>query len=187
MSEAAPEAPATEAPAEQAPEKTFTQADLDRIVQDRVARAKASYSDYDDLKAKASKLDELSERSKTDLERAVEAARKEGAQTATQAANARLVRAEAKALAASAKFRDPLDAVAFLGDLGSVKVNNQGEVDTDSLKTALAELAEAKPYLLLEEKPTRPTGDAGQGPRDDGPLDGAQAMNQLIRLATGRA
>ena len=30
-----------------------TQADLDRIIQDRVARVKASYADYDELKAKA--------------------------------------------------------------------------------------------------------------------------------------
>ena len=32
---------------------TFTQADVDRIVKDRLDRVKAKYSDYDDLKAKA--------------------------------------------------------------------------------------------------------------------------------------
>lgn len=39
-----------------------TQADLDRIIQDRVARVKASYADYDDLKAKAGQIDGLQSR-----------------------------------------------------------------------------------------------------------------------------
>jgi hypothetical protein len=34
-------------------ETTFTQADVDRIVKERVAREKAKFADYDDLKAKA--------------------------------------------------------------------------------------------------------------------------------------
>lgn len=37
----------------QAQEATFTQADVDRIVRERVAREKAKYADYDDLKATA--------------------------------------------------------------------------------------------------------------------------------------
>ena len=37
-----------------APEKTFTQADVDRIVTNRLAK----YSDYETLKAKAEKFDE---------------------------------------------------------------------------------------------------------------------------------
>lgn len=39
-----------------------TQADLDRIIQDRVARVKSSYADYDDLKAKAGQVDEFQSR-----------------------------------------------------------------------------------------------------------------------------
>lgn len=39
-----------------------TQADLDRIIQDRVARVKASYADYDDLKAKAGQVDSFQSR-----------------------------------------------------------------------------------------------------------------------------
>ncbi len=38
---------------DQKQEQTFTQADVDRIVKERVARAKAPYADYDDLKTKA--------------------------------------------------------------------------------------------------------------------------------------
>jgi hypothetical protein len=52
--------------------KTFTQADVDRIVQDRLAKEKAKYADYDDLKVKAAKVDELEASKKTDLEKLTE-------------------------------------------------------------------------------------------------------------------
>jgi hypothetical protein len=38
---------------EQAKPETFTQADVDKIVKERIARERARFSDYDDLKAKA--------------------------------------------------------------------------------------------------------------------------------------
>lgn len=34
-------------------QQTFTQADLDKVVKDRVARERAKYADYDDIKARA--------------------------------------------------------------------------------------------------------------------------------------
>lgn len=39
-----------------------TQADLDRIIQDRVARVKNQFADYDDLKAKAGQVDSFQSR-----------------------------------------------------------------------------------------------------------------------------
>jgi hypothetical protein len=170
---------------EQPAGKTFTQDDVNRIVADRVARTQQKFADYDQLKSAAAELDKVRDASRSDLERAVEAARKEGAQVATQAANSRLVKAEARALAAGAKFRDPSDAVAFLGDLSSVKVTADGDVDTASLEKALADLAKAKPYLLAEEPPTRPVGDPGQGPRDSAPASHGALMNDLIRATRG--
>ena len=58
-------------------ERTFTQAEVDQIVGDRLARERKKYSDmsdYDELKAKAQKLDELEEASKTELQKATEKA-----------------------------------------------------------------------------------------------------------------
>lgn len=52
-----------------APE-TFTQEDLNRIIQKRVAK----YADYDVLKEKAAKLDEIEEASKSELQKAQERA-----------------------------------------------------------------------------------------------------------------
>lgn len=60
------------APAE--PERTFTQAELDAIVGDRLKRERAKYADYDELKTKATAYDEAAEASKTELQKAVERA-----------------------------------------------------------------------------------------------------------------
>ena len=57
-----------------AEEAKFTQADIDRIVQDRLSRERDKYSDYADLKAKAEKFDEIEEASKTELQKATEKA-----------------------------------------------------------------------------------------------------------------
>lgn len=50
-----------------------TQADLDRIIADRISRERAKYADYDELKAKAAKFDEATEAAKTEAEKQAEA------------------------------------------------------------------------------------------------------------------
>lgn len=47
---------------DKAQEQTLTQADVDRIVQERVARERAKFSDYDELRAKAEGARTLEER-----------------------------------------------------------------------------------------------------------------------------
>ena len=49
-----------------------SQADLDRIVSERIARERAKFADYDDLKAKASRFAEIEEASKTAEQKAAE-------------------------------------------------------------------------------------------------------------------
>ena len=44
----------------EATEKTFTQEEVNQIVGDRLKRESAKYADYEDLKSKAEKFDELS-------------------------------------------------------------------------------------------------------------------------------
>src|SRR5215469_6480601 len=62
------------------PEKKFTQADLDRVVADRLTRERAKFADYDDLKQQAasaagskSQLDKIEEALRKSDERAVRA------------------------------------------------------------------------------------------------------------------
>jgi chromosome segregation ATPase len=53
-------------------EKTFTQAEMDAIIGERLGRLKAKYADYDEMKAKAAKYDEAEEANKSELQKAVE-------------------------------------------------------------------------------------------------------------------
>lgn len=54
--------------------KTFTQDELNAIIGERIGREREKYADYDALKEKASKFDEMEEASKTELQRATEKA-----------------------------------------------------------------------------------------------------------------
>ena len=54
--------------------KTFTQADVDKIVGDRLQRERSKYSDYEAFKEKADKYDEIVESGKTELQKVTERA-----------------------------------------------------------------------------------------------------------------
>lgn len=56
--------------------RTFTQAELDKIVQSRVYEERKKLADYDDLKAKADELDQLKDANKTELQKAQDRAAK---------------------------------------------------------------------------------------------------------------
>ena len=58
----------------QTEEKTFTQAELNAIVQDRIARERSKYENFEELKEKALKFDEMEEESKSELQKATERA-----------------------------------------------------------------------------------------------------------------
>lgn len=55
-------------------ERTFTQAELDEIIKARVAKERAKYGDYETLRTKASKFDEMEEANKSELQKATEKA-----------------------------------------------------------------------------------------------------------------
>ncbi|MEU6204585.1 hypothetical protein ABZ814_13470 [Micromonospora musae] len=62
----------TGAGAPETAQSTFTQADVDRIVADRLGRERGKYADYDQLKAKAGEFDKLAEAQKTEAEKSAE-------------------------------------------------------------------------------------------------------------------
>lgn len=152
----------TPTPAPTDPAPTLTQADVDRIVAERVAREKSKFADYGDLKAKAAKLEEIEAANATELEKAVKAARDE-ATTAERGRSAGiLAAAEARAQAAE-RFKNPATAVKLL-DLSTVPVDESGVVDATAVKAQLDALAASDDYLLKDTKPVVPTpGQAGIG------------------------
>ena len=58
----------------QTEERTFTQAELNAIVQKRLGEQASKYENYEELKAKALKFDEIEEQSKSELQKANERA-----------------------------------------------------------------------------------------------------------------
>lgn len=107
---------------------------------ERDARAKAER----ERDAAAAERDELKTRTQSAEEKALDAAKKEGAAEATTAANRRIVKSEIRA-AAAGKVSDPEDAAHLLGDLDRFIVKD--EVDSKAISAAIADLVKAKPYL----------------------------------------
>lgn len=96
----------------------------------------------EEQQAKIEEYDRLAEASKSDLERERDSRTK--AEERAQALLSRTVKAEVKALA-SEGFADPEDAAAFL-DL-SKYADGDGDVDSASIKSDLADLLARKPHL----------------------------------------
>jgi hypothetical protein len=147
----------TDAPVTEAQDKTFTQADLDRVVEERLARAGKKFADYDDVKAKAARLDELEAASASDLDKAVAAARKEVETELTAAHRAERI-ADKIAVAAAGRFADPEDAPRYLSDAETAAkfVNSDGAIDTAAITAAIDSLLEAKPHLKASTETPKP-------------------------------
>lgn len=121
--------------------KTYaSQAEVNAAIEARIARERQKFKDYDDLKAKASKLDELEAANASELDKAVKAARDE--------ARAEVVREFGQKLAAGiikaelSQRMKPADADALIGDLNLAKyVGEDGEVDSDAIKSLIDRVA----------------------------------------------
>lgn len=159
--------------------KTFTQADVDRIVQDRLARVKPSNpADYDDLKAKAAKFDELEAANQTELEKAQ--ARAELAEKAASEAAERVrsmsIRSSIISAATTAGAVDPDAVLAMLGK-DAVTYGDDGQVT--GADEAVKALLESKPYLVGKPaEPAKPAPSGDGGPRGD---SGSGRTDQLGR------
>lgn len=166
-----------------------SQADLDAIVQKRLDRERSKYADYDELKAKATAHDEAEAAKASDIEKAVKQAKTETETEVTARTNAVLISAEARALAAEAKFRNPADAVALLragNKLGDIKVEADGTVDGAALKALIDVLATERPYLLednTEEQQRHVVPGAGEGDRKPAPTTSATPGIGTLREA----
>lgn len=165
----------------QDPGRTFTQAEVDAMIKRRADRvAQERFGDYDQLKERAKKADELEAATATELERAAGKAKAEGRTEVIEAANRRIVLSEARALAAQAKFRNPQLAVKAI-DLSNVKVNEDGDVDAAAITALLDGLAKDEPYLI----------DAGDPPKARAKVDEGQGQTKTrkgldIGSASGR-
>ena len=143
-----------------------SQEELDRIIGERLSRERAKYQDYDSLKDKASKFDQLDAQNKTEAQKLQEERDREKQRADSEASlNLKLQVALAKA----PEGTKPAEVAALAARL------------TGSTKEELE--ADATTLFALLGKNGRPAGDAGQGARgSEVPI----SMNDLIRSASRR-
>lgn len=137
--------------------KTFTQADVDRIIAGRLSK----FADYDEIKAK---LAEVEQANQTESEKAINAAKDEGRR------EARMEAAQEVALEAfnsAAGRRNPeYDTAPALELLSLSKfVKDDGSVDREAIKTAVERLVPEKE----ERKPARTFGGGARKTGDTKP------------------
>lgn len=142
-----------------------SQEELDRRVGERLARERAKFADYDDLKAKAEKFDEAEAATKTELQKLQDSIAERDTKLAELPRQVRSQAIKFASTATKAGFLDPEDALTFLADGVDL-------ADDAAVKAALGALAERKPHLVRDEKnakklPARPKPKAGSDGDDD--------------------
>jgi hypothetical protein len=177
--------------------KTFTQAELDKIVADRIARERKKiekFADYDDLKTKASEYEKaLEEKRLAELsaqERAEEIAKKFEAERneyakqleelKTQAQREKVVNAFIKAAPGVNIPADRIDAALKLADLSAVTV---GENGVEGLEAVMGTLVEQYGFLADTKKPQKQIGEASNSPKETSD----KTSEQLLRDAAEKA
>lgn len=163
---------------QEAPEKTFTQADLDRILGQRLAK----FADYDELKSKIVEQEDLA---KTEQEKAIDQARREERANVSKEWAAKFVAVRAEALAAMEGFQNPEDASRFVQLDTEWFDATTGQVDDDAVKAALKDVVAARPYLLKPQatQPPKPR-QVGLGVKGDkGASDPASVFGSMDGLS----
>lgn len=182
-------------PSDPKPEKTFTQAELNALIADRLDRQAKKYADYDELKTKLTALEQaeeerkkaqMSEQDRLQAERD-EALRKVSDVEASvsakvTAANQRLISAEFRTLAREANVpADRIAAALKLADLSEANVDDEGNVS--GVKEAVEALVSANPYLVAQAQPN-PIGNpapSGEGKRDKTKEQALADMAEKVR------
>lgn len=125
-----------------------SQEDLNSVIADRLKRERAKFGDYDDLKAKASRLDEIEEANKSELEKVTDRV------TAAEAQRDQAL-AETLRLRTAVKFGiSEEDAALFLTG-----------TDEETLEAQAKRLAER---VETSSGPRQPKPDPNQGNRSNG-------------------
>lgn len=117
--------------------KTFTQAELDKIVGERLSRERAKYEGFDELKAKAAKFDEMEEANKTELQKMSE--------------KAQALQTELDSLKKAATIRDLRDKVAKETGVPASLLTGDTEEACKAQAEAIKEFANPSSYPTVKD------------------------------------
>jgi len=148
-------------PTESPADKTFTQDEVNRMMGQARRDARSQFSDYNELKSRAAKADELEQANLTEAERLearVSDAEKRATDAQGQVSNA-MIASEVKVRATQMGIVDP-DAAFLLLDKKNVAYNVTDGVS--GVDDALAQLLEDKPYLRAGNRTPNINPETGQ-------------------------
>lgn len=167
---AAPNPQGSGTPEPPAPEKTFTQAELNEIIKQRLARDASKYADYDEKAKRLAELEEQAEKQRladlSETERLKEIAEAKEAEKLTLADQLAQLKEEVeverkqsafKQVASSGDFNlsaDRVEAALKLADLSAVEKAEDGGYD---VKGVIQSLVETYPFLI-EKAEAQPVG-----------------------------
>src|SRR5690348_370120 len=143
--------------------KTFTQEEVNALIGSTRKEERGKFSDYNDLKAKAEKYDQVEKEKLSDAEKAKadKEAADQRAAAAIKTANERLLKAAFIAEAAKLGAKIPADAYALaIADGAQVSVDDKGEAL--GVAEAVKALVDAG-RLPMSGRPGAPGLDAGAG------------------------
>ena len=123
---------------------------------------------------------EIANKDKPAEEQAIDAARREAAAEATAKSDARLVRAELKAAAAT-KVKNPALALKLI-DTSEIEVGEDGEVDQDALNAAIDDLLTEYPELAADAG-SKFGGGADQGAKGKSAKPSQLSKQELSKLS----
>lgn len=118
-------------------DKTFTQAELDKIVGERLSRERAKYEGFDKLKEKAAKYDEMEEANKTELQKMSE--------------KAQALEAEVASMKKAAEIRELRDKVAKETGVPASLLTGDTEEVCKAQADAIKEFASPKSYPTVKD------------------------------------
>jgi hypothetical protein len=160
-----------------------TQADLDRIIADRVARTKNQFKDYAELKSAKAELDQIKQQNQTVEQRQAEEL--SNWQTKAQTWRTAAVGSRIEALAAEA-FADPSDAAAALAGKLDGYLDAGDQINEAAIKADLEDVLSRKPHWRKQAgtpaAPRVPAPNPVQGSSGGRPVaDPAQEFASLIQ------
>lgn len=168
-----------------------SQTAFDELVRERLGRETAKQTELQEkIDALTVERDDL-KKNTGDQETAIETAKQEGKAEATSELTdkfrAQLRNAEVRALAAELHFNDPADALAHIGDLSDITVDDQFAVDAETIKTRLTEIAGKKDYLLQKSEDFSFEQDGGLGNKGKTPEFSGKTGTDLMAAAIDKA
>lgn len=118
-------------------EKTFTQAELNSVIQKRLGEERQKYGDYEDLKKKAARIDEIEESNKSELQKATEKAEK--------------LEAELKSIKDAEAIRTMRTSVAELTGVPASLLTGTTEEDCKVQAEAIMSFAKSQGYPVIKD------------------------------------